>query len=144
MDCSLPGSSVHGILQARNSSGKNTGVGYHSLLQGIFPTQGSNPGLLHCRQTLLPSEPPEKSKPKPQSLQWPFRSYRTYDHLTLNFKVLQHCYPSFFTIYNYYCYVSLILLIYFIHHHFQLRCKLYKASGFYLLAHCSVLVASKS
>ena len=32
--------------------GKNTGVGCHFLLQGIFPTQGSNPGLLHCRQTL--------------------------------------------------------------------------------------------
>ena len=43
MDCSLPGSSVH-------SSGKNTGVGYHFLLQGIFLTQGSNQGLLHCRQ----------------------------------------------------------------------------------------------
>ena len=45
MDCSQPGSSVHGILQA-----KNTGVGCHSLLQGIFPTQGSNPDLLHYRQ----------------------------------------------------------------------------------------------
>ena len=32
--------------------GKNTGVGFHALLQGIFPTQGSNPGLLHCRQIL--------------------------------------------------------------------------------------------
>ena len=32
--------------------GKNTGVGNHSLLQGIFPIQGSNPGLLHCRQIL--------------------------------------------------------------------------------------------
>jgi len=32
--------------------GKNTGVGCHFLLQGIFPTQGSNPGLLHWRQTL--------------------------------------------------------------------------------------------
>ena len=31
---------------------KNTGVGYHFLLQGIFPTQGSNPGLPHCRQML--------------------------------------------------------------------------------------------
>ena len=31
---------------------KNTGVGTLSLLQGIFPTQGSNPGLLHCTQTL--------------------------------------------------------------------------------------------
>ena len=45
MDCCLPGSSVHG-----DSPGKNTGVGCHVLLQGIFPTQGSNPVLLHCRQ----------------------------------------------------------------------------------------------
>ena len=36
----------------QDSLGKNTGMGCHSLLQGIFPTQGSNPGLLHCRQTL--------------------------------------------------------------------------------------------
>ena len=50
VDCSPPGSSVHGILQA-----KNTGVGGHALLQGIFLTQGSNPSLLqllHCRQIL--------------------------------------------------------------------------------------------
>ena len=38
MDCSPPGCSVHG-----DSPGRNTGVGYHALLQGIFPTQGSNP-----------------------------------------------------------------------------------------------------
>ena len=38
--------------------GKNTGVGCHSLLQRIFPIQGSKPGLLHCRQIgSLPSEP---------------------------------------------------------------------------------------
>ena len=47
MDCSLPGSSVLGDFP-----GKNTGVGCHTLLQGIVPTQGSNPGLLHCRQIL--------------------------------------------------------------------------------------------
>ena len=35
-----------------NSPGQNTGVGSRSLLQGIFPTQGSNPGLPHCRQIL--------------------------------------------------------------------------------------------
>ena len=35
--------------------GKNTTVGCHALLQGIFPSQGSNPGLLHCRQVLYPS-----------------------------------------------------------------------------------------
>ena len=41
LDCSPPGSSVHGIFQ-----GKNTVVGSHFLLQGIFPTQGPNLGLL--------------------------------------------------------------------------------------------------
>ena len=35
-----------------NSPGKNAGVGSHALLQGIFPTQGSDLGLLHCRQIL--------------------------------------------------------------------------------------------
>ena len=44
MDCNPSGTSVHG-----DSPGKNTGVGYHALLQGIFPTQGWNPGLPHCR-----------------------------------------------------------------------------------------------
>ena len=47
MDCSPPGSSFHG-----DSPGMNTGVGCHFLLQGIFPTQGSNPGFLHCRRIL--------------------------------------------------------------------------------------------
>ena len=47
MDCRLPGSSVHG-----DSLGKNTRVGCHALLQGIFPTQGLNPGLLHCKPVL--------------------------------------------------------------------------------------------
>ena len=46
--CVTPlGSSVHG-----DSPGKNTGVGCHALLQGIFPTQGSNPGLPYYRQIL--------------------------------------------------------------------------------------------
>ena len=45
MDCSLPGSSVHG-----DSLGKNKGC--HAFLQGIFPAQRLNPGLPHCRQIL--------------------------------------------------------------------------------------------
>ena len=75
MDCSLPGSSIHGdslknlggdlpntgikpgspALQADSlpseppGKPKNTGVGNLSLLQGNFPTQDSNQGLLHCR-----------------------------------------------------------------------------------------------
>ena len=56
VDCSLSGSSVHG-----DSLGKNTGVGCHALLQGIFPggripTQGSDPSLvclLHVSDTML-------------------------------------------------------------------------------------------
>ena len=54
MDCSLPGSSVHGILQART-------LGCHALLQGIFPTQGWNWhlwGLLHWQ--VLPLASPGK------------------------------------------------------------------------------------
>ena len=47
MDCSPPGSSVHGDFP-----GKSTGVGCHAILQGIFPNQGSNPGLLHYRWIL--------------------------------------------------------------------------------------------
>ena len=41
-----------GLLCPQNSSGKNTGVGCHSLLQETFPTQGSNPDHSHCRQIL--------------------------------------------------------------------------------------------
>ena len=74
MNCSMPGFSVHlcpaevkwseshsvmsdslwprGLYSPGNSSGPNTGVGSLSLLQGIFPTLGSNPGLPHCRWIL--------------------------------------------------------------------------------------------
>ena len=47
MVCSPPGSSAHGILQARKLE-----LGSHFPLEGIFPTQESNPCLLHCRQIL--------------------------------------------------------------------------------------------
>ena len=40
------------LLCPWNSPGKNTAVGSRSLLQGIFPTKGSNLGFLHCRQIL--------------------------------------------------------------------------------------------
>ena len=42
----------HGLYSPWNSLGQNTGVDSLSLLQGIFPTQGLNPGLPHCRQIL--------------------------------------------------------------------------------------------
>ena len=41
-----------GLYSPWNSPGQNTGVGNLSLLQGIFPTQESNQGLLHCSQIL--------------------------------------------------------------------------------------------
>ena len=46
VDCSPPGSPIPG------TPGKNTGVGCHFLLQGIFLIQGLNPGIPHCRQVL--------------------------------------------------------------------------------------------
>ena len=53
----------HGLYSPWNSAGQNTGVGSHSLLQRIFPTQGSNPGLPHCRGILFQlAEPPGKPK----------------------------------------------------------------------------------
>ena len=49
MSNSLPS---HGLYSPWNSPSQNTGMDSCSLLQGIFPTQGLNPGLLHCRQIL--------------------------------------------------------------------------------------------
>ena len=59
MDCSPPGSSVHG-----DSPGRNTGVGCHALLQGIFSTQELYPRLLcllHWQAGSLPLAPPGKT-----------------------------------------------------------------------------------
>ena len=52
--CSVMSDSLqpHGLYSPWNSPGQNTGVGCLSLLQGIFPTQGLNPGLLNCRRIL--------------------------------------------------------------------------------------------
>ena len=63
----------HGLYSPQNSLGQNTGVGSLSLLQGIFPTQGSNPGLPHCRQILYQLSP----QGSPRILEWvvyPFSS----------------------------------------------------------------------
>ena len=56
----------HGLYNPWNSPGQNTGVGSHSLLQGIFPTQGLNPGLPHCRQILYQLS----HKGSPRTLDW--------------------------------------------------------------------------
>ena len=63
----------HGLYSPWNSPGKNTGVGSLSLLQRIFPTQGSNPGLPHCRQ--IPYQLSHKRSPRaPEWVAHPFSS----------------------------------------------------------------------
>ena len=56
----------HGLYSPQNSPGQNTGVGSLSLLQGIFPTLGSNPGLPHSRQILYQLS----HKGGPRILEW--------------------------------------------------------------------------
>ena len=63
----------HGRYSPRNSPGQSTGVGSLSLLQRIFPTQGSNPGVPHCRRILYQLS----HKGTPSILEWvayPFSS----------------------------------------------------------------------
>ena len=63
----------HGLYSPWNSPGQNTGVGSLSLHQGVFPTQGSNPGLPHCRKVLYQLS----HKGSPRILEWvafPFSS----------------------------------------------------------------------
>ena len=52
----------HDLYSPRNSPGQNTGVGSLFLLQGIFPTQGLNPGLPHLQADSLPAEPQANPK----------------------------------------------------------------------------------
>ena len=66
LTCAVISNSLHpcrlyptSLLYHGNSPGKNTGVGCHALPQGIFPTQGLNPGLLHCKQILYLLSYPE-------------------------------------------------------------------------------------
>ena len=56
----------HALYSPWNSLGQNTGVGSLSLLQGIFPTQGSNPGVPHCRWILYQLS----HKGSPRILEW--------------------------------------------------------------------------
>ena len=77
MDCSPPASFVH-----EDSPGKNTRVGCHALLQRIFPTQGSNPGLPHCKQIL-------------HSLSQLNQDLPIHTHLNLQNTILSDQYPHF-------------------------------------------------
>ena len=77
--CSVVSDSLwpDGLYSPWNSPGQNTGVGSHSFLQGIFPTQGLNPGLLYCSQILYHLSHQENSR----RLEWvayPFSSGSSY------------------------------------------------------------------
>ena len=88
MDCSPPGSSVHG-----DSPGKNTGVGCHALLQEIVPTQGSNPGSSALQVDSLPLS----HQGSPLGLQYSYTEVSSLSFLQGNFPTqesnqgLLHC-----------------------------------------------------
>ena len=87
--CSVMSDSLwpHGLYSPWNSPGQNTGVGSRSLLQGIFPTKGSNPDLPHCRQILYQLS----HKGSPRVLQWvayPFSSRSSWPRIKKSFL---HC-----------------------------------------------------
>ena len=75
MDCSPPGLPVPYWSCPWNSPGKHTGVGSHSLLQGIFLSQESNPRLLHCRQIIY--SPSHQGSPIVLNPEYIKNSYKT-------------------------------------------------------------------
>ena len=81
-DCSSSDCPVHG-----DSPGKHTGVGCHAFLQGIFLTQGLNPGLLRCRQILYQLSYQEH----------PMRGYQCFRFYQVdNYDVINRCFAFFF------------------------------------------------
>ena len=83
MDCSPPDSSVYGIFLAQ--------MGSHSPLQGIFLTQGCNPGLLHCRWILYHLS----YQGSPITALWRYNSY------TIKFTHLKYTIPIFLYVHSY-------------------------------------------
>ena len=95
MSDSLP---PHGLQPARflcpwDSPGKNTGVGCHALLQGIFSTQGLNPGLPHCRQILYHLRP-QGSPFLPDAIMSPSTRWCSTPTGPFSGPSAYHCWPS--------------------------------------------------
>ena len=89
--CSVLSNSLrpHRLYSPWNSPGQNTGVGSLSLLQGICPTQGSNPSLPHCRQILYQLSHEES----PRILEWYLFKCWIIIHSCLAGKLCSHCLP---------------------------------------------------
>ena len=81
----------HGL--SMEFSRQNTGVGSHSLLQGIFPTQGSNPGLPHCKQILYQLS----HKGSPRILEWVAYSFSSRSSWPRNWTRVSWIAGNFFT-----------------------------------------------
>ena len=77
----------HGLYSPWNSPGQNTGIGSRSLLQGIFPTQGLNWGLLHCSWILYQLS----HKGNPRILEWVAYPFSRVSSWTRNQTGLLHC-----------------------------------------------------
>ena len=92
--CSVVSDSLwpHG-LSPWNSPGQNTGVGSLFLLQGIFPTQGSNPGLPHCRRILYWLS----HKGSPRILEWVAFSFSRGSSQPRDWTQVSHIAGGFFT-----------------------------------------------
>ena len=83
----------HGLYNPQNSPGQNTGMGSHSILQGIFLTQGLNPGLLHCRQILYQLS----HQGSPRILAWVAYHFSSRYSWPRNWTVVSHIAGGFFT-----------------------------------------------
>ena len=83
----------HGLYSPRNSPGQNTGVHSLSLLQGIFPTQGSNPDLPYCRWILYQlshkGSPDNSRRSLPRILLKSFEETASLCRLMMQIKILQ-------------------------------------------------------
>ena len=83
----------HGLYSPWNSPGQNTGMGSLSLLQGIFPTQGLNPGLPHCRWILYQLS----QKGSPKTLEWVAYSFSSRSSWPRNQTEVSHISGRFLT-----------------------------------------------
>ena len=83
----------HGLYSSWNSPGQNTEVGSLSLLKGIFPTQGSNPGLPHCRWILYQLS----HKGSPRILGWVAYPFSSRSFQPRNLTGVSHIAGGFFT-----------------------------------------------
>ena len=93
--CSVVSDSLwpHGLYSLWDSPGQNTGVSSLSLLQGIFSTQGSNPGLPHCRQILYQLS----HKGSPRILEWIAYPFSTGSSWPRNWTRVSYIAGRFFT-----------------------------------------------